>query len=65
MNNKKDIYIVRSADNKTSVSEELKEKGFNYECRVLTNTVIEANKLIASKLQLLPLRFVLFVRLEL
>ncbi|WP_298665846.1 GntR family transcriptional regulator [uncultured Solobacterium sp.] len=52
MNSKKDIYIVRNADNNISVSEELKEKGFNYECKILTNTVIEANKLIASKLQL-------------
>ena len=52
MNKSNEIFVTRNVDSEFSITDEIKRRGFSYACPVLENKVIEANKLIAEKLQL-------------
>ena len=52
MQDRSNIFITRNYDSYFSISEAIHESGFSYECPVLKNEIIEANRLISEKLQL-------------
>ena len=52
MNKSNEIFVTRNVDSEFSITDEIKRRGFSYACPILENKVIEANKLIAEKLQL-------------
>ena len=46
-----DIYILRDLENAQSVSDAIKEKGLNFEYRILNLEVIESNRFISRMLK--------------
>ncbi len=52
MGNSEEIYVIRQLDKFESVTESIEARGFSYLYPVLTQEVIEANKMISEMLQI-------------
>ncbi|NCB32304.1 MAG: UTRA domain-containing protein [Erysipelotrichia bacterium] len=52
MNKNENIYVIRQLDKFESITESVEALGFSYQYNVLTQSVVEANKMISEMLQI-------------